>query len=91
MIRHVAGTFVLVLAFHVVHLLERYELTWSGGAGVAPGQSTTITFSMLIPNSTGNFTVRGTPSPVPEPSTIALLSVGVLGVSIGWLRKRRHR
>lgn len=52
------------------------KITYSGG-WLAPGDTVNLNFSILV-SSTGMFSVCLTQNPIPEPATIAMLSLGAL-------------
>jgi hypothetical protein len=52
------------------------KITFSGGV-VNPGDEVLLNFRTLV-SSTGTFSVCLTQNPIPEPATIALLSIGAL-------------
>lgn len=52
------------------------KITYSGGS-LAPGNTVNLNFSILV-SSIGMFSVCLTQNPIPEPATIAMLSLGAL-------------
>ena len=73
------------------------SLWWSGGS-VAPGETVDFTFSVDVPDDFlgldlyNNFTIRQTPTVVPEPtSTLALLALGSIGAGSVVLRNRKQQ
>jgi hypothetical protein len=65
------------------------EIDYNGGS-VAPGQAISITFSLVVPDGAAGpdtFTLRQFPSAVPEPASLGVLGVGMIGL----LARRRRK
>ena len=63
-----------------------FELSGAHLDTVLPGTGYTVTDTSLIINFTGNRIEFGTAAQLPEPSSLALLPLGLL--ALGWMRKK---
>ena len=62
----------------------------SGGVMPFPSFAGNFVFHVDVPDGITSFTIRQSPIPIPEPSTSALATFGLLGLGFyGWRRRRR--
>jgi hypothetical protein len=77
--------------FDVAIVQTKYGTT-SGAAwadGDFDGNGTVDIFDVALMQVNYGYGVASSPSPVPEPSTLVLAGLGVLGMAVGWGRRRR--
>lgn len=73
------------------------DITAPNANGIEAGHQLNLAFQLQVPNGLANFTLREIPTvdgkvrprTVPEPETLALLTVCSVGIGIAYLRKRR--
>ncbi|MHB1038510.1 MAG: PEP-CTERM sorting domain-containing protein, partial [Pirellulales bacterium] len=63
--------------------------TWADGD--FDGNGTVDIFDVAAMQVNYGHGVESSPAPVPEPSTLLLAMVGVLGILIGWWRQRKEK
>lgn len=61
------------------------EIAYSGGTGVADGETVVLEFDIMVPGLTPSFSFTLTQNPVPEPAMVVLLGAG----SVLVFRRRR--